>query len=147
LEDFIFREGKDGDAQDVSALHKLCVDELKEKNCNFETKSQINLLGDICLTAETVNGEFCGYICAVKDEAYLQITRLEVKPEYRCMGIGKTLLAKLLEKAGGQIVIFDLPAGCGYFSRTLHIENFKPVMQRFARTEQSLTSEATFDRR
>jgi len=77
----------------------------------------------------------------------LQITRLEVKPEYRGMGIGKTLLAKLLEKTGGQTVTFDLPAGYEYFSRTLHIENFKPVMQKFVRTEQLLNPEAPFDKR
>lgn len=147
LEDFIFREGKECDIPNVSALHKLCIDELKEKTFILETKSQINLSGCICLAAETANGEFCGYICAVKNEPYLQITRLEVKPEYRGMGIGKTLLAKLLEKTGGQTVTFDLPAGYEYFSRTLHIENFKPVMQRFVRTEQLLNPEAPFDKR
>jgi ribosomal protein S18 acetylase RimI-like enzyme len=136
LEDFIFREGIEGDTPEVSALHKLCVDELKENiiACAAELKAPSNLSGNIFLAAETASADFCGYICAFKDGEYLQITRLEVKPEYRGMGIGKTLLSKLLEKAEGKGVIFDLPAGFEYFSRTLHIENFKPVMQRFLRS-------------
>jgi ribosomal protein S18 acetylase RimI-like enzyme len=134
-EDFIFREGKEGDAPDIAALRQFCVNELKEnaQACISETQAPFNLPDGVCIAAETASGEFCGYICAVKKEPYLQITRLEVKPEYRGMGIGKTLLAKLLEKAEGQGVIFDLPAGFEYFSRTLHIENFKPVMQRFVK--------------
>jgi len=151
LEDFIFREGKESDAPDISALHKICTDEINEfaKTGISETENRLNMLLDICLVAETASGEFCGYIHAVKNKAYLQITRLEVKHEYRGMGIGKTLLAKLLEKAAGQVVTFDLPSGCEYFSRTLHIENFKPVMQRFVKsgTEQFLNSEAYFDKR
>jgi GNAT superfamily N-acetyltransferase len=145
LEDFIFREGEESDAPEVSALHKLCVEELIEnaQACVTESKAPSNSSGDVFLAAETASGDFCGYIYAVNNEsfiqnAYLQITRLEVKPEYRGMGIGKTLLTKLLakflEKAEGKGVVFDLPAGFEYFSRSLHIENFKPVMQRFFTT-------------
>ena len=135
LEDFIFREGVNEDEPEVSALHKHCVEELIEKlkDSDIGIKTPSNIPCDVFLTAETASGEFCGYISALKDGTYLQITRLEVKPEYRGMGIGKTLLEKLLEKAEGKSVIFDLPAGFEYFSRTLHIENFKPVMQRFVR--------------
>jgi ribosomal protein S18 acetylase RimI-like enzyme len=131
LEDFIFRDVNGNDAADVSALHELCIEELKDSL--FE-KNPFDFTSGIGLAAETASGEFCGYIRADKNEAYLQITRLEVKPEYRGMGIGKTLLAKLLEKTEGQGVIFDLPAGSDYFSRTLHIENFKPVMRRFVKS-------------
>jgi len=135
LEDFIFREGAEGDAPDVTDLHKLCVEELKEDViiCIPESKAPSISQGDVFIAAETASEEFCGYICAINNGEYLQITRLEVKPEYRGMGIGKTLLAKLLEKAEGKGVVFDLPAGFEYFSRTLHIENFRPVMQRFVR--------------
>jgi ribosomal protein S18 acetylase RimI-like enzyme len=133
LEDFIFREGKESDSFEVSALHKLCVEELKEKakTCVTDAKAPSDLSCDVFLAAETASGEFCGYACAFNEDEYLQITRLEVKPEYRGMGIGKTLLSKLLERAEGKGVIFDLPAGFEYFSHNLHIENFKPVMQRF----------------
>jgi ribosomal protein S18 acetylase RimI-like enzyme len=139
LEDFIFREGTESDAPEISALHKLCAEDLKDNLivCVTEPRAPSNLSGDVFLAAETASGDFCGYICAFKDGENLQITRLEVKHEYRGMGIGKTLLAKLLaklpEKAEGKGVVFDLPAGFEYFSRTLHIENFRPVMQRFVR--------------
>jgi len=138
LEDFIFRDGKEDDESEVTALHKLCVEELNEnvKASFHKSKELSDLTGSIFLAAETASGGFCGYIQAVNDNSFLQkdcfqITRLEVKPEYRGMGIGKTLLSKLLEKAEGKGVVFDLPAGFEYFSRALHIENFRPVMQRF----------------
>jgi len=132
LEDFIFREGYKNDEENIIALHKLCLEE-KENAVLFGSESQTACSDCISLTAETASGDFCGYILAVKNGPYLQITRLEVKPEYRGMGIGKTLLSKFLEKAEGQGVLFDLPAGFEYFSRTLHIENFRPVMQRFVK--------------
>ncbi|MDR2941961.1 MAG: GNAT family N-acetyltransferase [Treponema sp.] len=137
LEDFIFLEGEGNGGVEISALHKICLDELKEKGISviFETGND-NLPDSVCIIAETSGGEFCGYIRAVENAPYLQITRLEVKPEYRGMGIGKTLLSKLLEKTAGQGIIFDLPAGCEYFSRALHLENFKPVMQRFVKKEE-----------
>jgi len=129
-EDFIFREGKESDGQEVSALHALCIEELKEKNTLWK-EAENDSSGGISLVAENADGEFCGYIRAVEENGCLHITRLEVKPEYRGMGIGKTLLAKLPEKTEGHSVTFDLPAGFEYFSRALHIENFKPVMQKF----------------
>jgi hypothetical protein len=51
------------------------------------------------------------------------------------MGIGKTLLSKLLEKADtlNLDVTIDLPTDFEYFSRSLYLENFKPTMQRFIR--------------
>jgi len=134
LEDFIFREGKEGDEPNVNALHKLCTEE-KENARFLDKEDQNNISGGVFLIAETASGEFCGYICAVNNEPYLRITRLEVKPEYRGMGIGKILLSKLLEKTGEKSVIFDLSADFEYFSRTLHFENFRPVMQRFVRSK------------
>jgi len=137
LEDFVFREGKEGDEPDIAALHKICIEKLiKEDGTGIdELKSRDNFSGDICIAAETASGEFCGYIAAVKNDGHIKITRLEVKPEYRGMGIGKTLLSKLLEKAGDQSVVIDLPAGCEYFSRVLYLENFTPVMQRFVKSK------------
>jgi len=141
-EDFIFREGKEGDAENVKALHKICMDENENTRFSagiFPGAQGPNDFPADSIIAETASGDFCGYILAVKNGPHFQITRLEVMPEYRGMGIGKTLLAKLLakllskftEKTAGKSVVFDLPAGFEYFSRTLHIEGFKPVMQRF----------------
>jgi ribosomal protein S18 acetylase RimI-like enzyme len=65
----------------------------------------------------------------------LRICALEVKPVYRGLGLGKTLLSKFLEKIDKkQTVIIDLPAASEYFSRSLYLENFKPCVQRFILT-------------
>jgi len=133
-EDFIFREGKESDEQEISALHKICTENLSEDERRVISKTETNnYSGVFCLVAETASGDFCGYIRADKTGDCLKITRLQVKPEYRGMGIGKTLLAKFLEKTAGQSAVFDLPANSGFFSRVLHIEGFKPVMERFVK--------------
>jgi len=88
-----------------------------------------------CFTAETAGGEEAGIIKAFLENNILYIHNLEVKPEYRSMGIGKTLLSKLLEKADERKLelLIDVPEETGFFSRSLLLENFKPCMQRFKR--------------
>ena len=140
LEDFVLREGKETDYEKASALHKLCVDEREDKEISGVCESTNPYLfnGEFSFIAETANGDFCGYICAVKDSSsLLRICALEVKSEYRGMGLGKTLLSKLLEKADEKHfpVTIDLPADREYFSRTLLLEEFKPCVQRFARVK------------
>ena len=136
LEDFIFREGSAADAENAAALHKVCTEEQKETafRAVYDSMNPFTFPGDICLAAETAAGDFAGFICAVKDSSSgLRISSLEVHPEYRGMGLGKTLLSKLLEKTNGQNlhITIDLPAGMENFARTLHLENFKPCVQRF----------------
>jgi ribosomal protein S18 acetylase RimI-like enzyme len=89
----------------------------------------------VSFTAETADGDLAGLVKAKLDGSILCINVLEVKPEYRGMGLGKTLLSKLLEKADAQKldVSIDLPCDAGYFARSLLLENFKPVTQRFIR--------------
>ena len=74
-------------------------------------------------------------ICNFVQESILHIDIFEVKSEYRGMGIGKTLLAKMLKKADAQglDVQIDLPAESEFFARALLLEEFKPVMQRYVR--------------
>jgi len=153
FEDFIFRDGKEADIENAESLHKLCIEErkieekkdedisavLEEKNqfaFSNEQCSSEHCSNCLCVVAESASGDFSGYICAVKDSpSLLRICRLEVKPEYRGIGLGKTLLAKLLEKAEKQTVTIDLPAGVDFFSRALRFEEFKPCMQRFVRVK------------
>ncbi|MCL2721922.1 MAG: GNAT family N-acetyltransferase [Treponema sp.] len=90
------------------------------------------------LISETASGESAGCISADFDpgnKMILHINNLEVNPNYRGMGLGKTLLAKLLEKAdkNNLDVTIDLPVETDYFSRSLLLENFKPVIQRYIR--------------
>jgi len=89
----------------------------------------------VCITAETASGELAGTVSAEIIDSKLQVKILEVKSEYRGMGIGKTLLEKILEKADKENleVIIDLPSESDFFSRTLHLERFEPCMQRFLR--------------
>jgi len=91
--------------------------------------------GDFYFIAESADGETAGSINAVFNGTTLQINSLEVKNEYRGMGIGKTLLSKLIEKADEKNldVSIDLPSETDFFSRSLLLENFKPLMQRFIR--------------
>ena len=90
---------------------------------------------DFSITAENEDGELIGRISARLQDNILYIETLEVNPEYRGMGLGKTLLAKLLEKADKQKldVSIDVPKDSDFFSRSLLLENFKPSMQRFVR--------------
>jgi ribosomal protein S18 acetylase RimI-like enzyme len=135
LEDFIFRDGNDSYAQNAAALHKICVDEQKNAAVRsvYESINPFTFPGDICIVSEYADGEFAGFICAVKDSSFLRICAIEVLPEYRGMGLGKALLSKLLEKVNGQKIhiTIDLPAGMEKFARALHLENFKPCVQRF----------------
>ena len=104
----------------------------------------INGSDDFCFTAETSNGERAGEINAAlsaenqntQKNSLLQIKTLTVKPEYRGMGLGKTLLSKLLEKADikGYDVSIDIPSETDFFSRALLLEEFKTCMRRFLRS-------------
>jgi len=136
LEDFVLREGKDSDLENATALHKICTQEREDKIISdlYEKMNPFVFPVDFCFIAENASGDFCGFICAVKDTpSHLQISLLEVKPEYRGLGLGKALLAKLLEKTRncGFCITIDLPASTEYFARSLHLENFKPSVQRF----------------
>jgi len=95
---------------------------------------------DFTITAENADGELTGRISAKLEDKVLYIETLEVIPEYRGMGLGKTLLSKLLEKADKQNldVSIDVPKDMDFFSRSLLLENFKPVMQRFIRKNQTV---------
>jgi len=95
----------------------------------------IKELNDFNFSAEASGGELAGSVSAKYNGSFLHINSLEVKNEYQGMGLGKTLLARLLEKADEQKldVTIDLPAETDFFSRALLLENFKPLMQRFKR--------------
>jgi len=148
LEDFRFRKGSIADSDQAAELHRICIAGYASENSGAETLIAGDILsgdmdagrvfpGDICFTAETAGGEFSGYICAVrKTETVLCICVLEIKPEYRGLGLGKALLSRILEYADSEKiknVIIDLPAEQEKFSRALLRENFKPCLQRYCR--------------
>jgi GNAT superfamily N-acetyltransferase len=152
LEDFRFRQGTTQDNDKALELHRVCLEEYNDTyNYTYDNESismgEWVFPGDLCFIAETAGGEFAGYISAVRSGAIkssetaqgsevLRICALEVQAEYRGLGLGKTLIARLLEKADSEKIariIIDLPAGQEHFSRALLRENFKPGVQRFYR--------------
>jgi GNAT superfamily N-acetyltransferase len=136
LEDFRIREPREGDYAAVAALHRLCLGEFRRTAAWPFPGEQAVLPEDagpktLALVAETGGGDFAAYIAAEKQGAIRRITALEVRPEYRGMGIGEALLSHLLERTdqtGVSHILLDLPAEAEGFSRVLLRESFIPYM-------------------
>ncbi|MDR2966025.1 MAG: GNAT family N-acetyltransferase [Treponema sp.] len=94
---------------------------------DFEIRENVGF----SFTAHTLDGDIAGRINAEKETDRIHISKLEVKEEYRGMGIGKTLLAKLLEKTGKQTVTIDVPAESEFFSQSICLEGFKPFSVKY----------------
>ncbi|MCL2190477.1 MAG: GNAT family N-acetyltransferase [Treponema sp.] len=146
LEDFRFREGTPEDAAQAGDLHRVCIEECRNVLDNtMETVADALgewfFPGDLSFVAETAGGDFAGYVCAVRPcDSVLRICAVEVPGEYRGLGLGKSLVARVLEQADRQgipQVAIDLPAGQEYFSRVLLREFFRPCVQRYVRNTQS----------
>jgi len=91
--------------------------------------------GNFLITAYSANGENAGSISAEQTDSVLHIVNLEVKPEYRGLGLGKELIAKILKNADEKKldVTIDIPAQIDFFTRSLLLENFKLISKRFIR--------------
>ena len=148
LEDFRFREGTPEDAMPARELHESCAVESRDAQDTGETTADVLagmgdwvFPGDMSFVAETAGGDFAGYVCAVRPcETALRICAVEVQGEYRGLGLGKSLVARVLERAderGIPQVTIDLPSGQEYFSRVLLREFFKPCIQRYIRNIQT----------
>jgi ribosomal protein S18 acetylase RimI-like enzyme len=89
---------------------------------------------DFALIAETASGEFAGYASAEILGATLRVAALEIKAEYRGLGLGEALLTRLLELPGQEKltrILIDLPQDAEGFSRVLLRESFEPYGIRF----------------
>jgi N-acetylglutamate synthase-like GNAT family acetyltransferase len=131
LEDFRFRDFKNEDRAAVTELHKTMRETAEDPDI-FPS------IGDEtpALIAESGSGEFAGYIYAERKKNMVFIRALEVKSEYRGLGIGKALLDYFLEKIkalGIAQVYLDLPAEAEWFSRALVREGFTPRMTRYCK--------------
>jgi len=137
LEDFAFRNYRDEDNGMVYNLHYICQEELRAQGSPTGGRkgfSKETLQGT--LVAETAKGAFAGFCAPRMEEGALVVQALEVRPEYRGLGVGKALLGKVLEKAraeGVHTLVFDLPGGVEFFSRVLLREGFSPFLQRYKR--------------
>ena len=86
------------------------------------------------MIAESMDGEFAGYLSYVKKDSVICIQSLEVKPEFRGLGIGETLLVRFLESLDSDEidkVLLDIPSRMEAFSRVLLRESFKPYAVRY----------------
>jgi len=159
LEDFQIRPFLEEDIFPATELHRQCLDEFKNTLIGDGASFSLDALLRDCssqdrplcvspqpagntpdlpfkdgLVAETKTGELAGYISVKKTERALYVQRLEVKAEFRGLGIGEALLSRLLESLDPEEidqVLLDLPVGMESFSRVLHRESFKPYMTRY----------------
>jgi GNAT superfamily N-acetyltransferase len=143
LEDFRLRELREEDYAAAKELHRACLEEFRRAAAvpagREDAGDWEELLppqpGAAAWAAETGGGEFAAYIAAAEQGGLLRIAALEVRPEYRGLGIGEALLSHLLEWAGREgvsQVLLDLPVEAEGFSRVLLRESFKPYMIRYA---------------
>jgi ribosomal protein S18 acetylase RimI-like enzyme len=149
LEDFYFRPFKEKDRIQAEALHRRCVDELEEKLAEADSRADIETIaGELYsfrstpgasfgVIVESQGGEFAGYICGVLKGAALYIQSLEIKPEYRGLGLGEALLVKFIDSLDREKikkVMLDIPSWTDGFSRVLLRESFKPYAARYWRS-------------
>jgi ribosomal protein S18 acetylase RimI-like enzyme len=141
LEDFRFRQGLLEDRAAAEALHALCLREQGDLAAEDITgfpgyEGAWIFPGDRSFTVETVGGDFAGYITAQNQGIALRIRALEIRPEYRGLGIGEALLSRILADAGMREfdrIYIDLPSEAEGFSRVLLRESFKPCIVRYCR--------------
>jgi ribosomal protein S18 acetylase RimI-like enzyme len=134
-EDFLFRPPVPEDRDKAAELHRLCLDE-----CPAAGPFPCGAFPEpFALAAETGSGDFAGYIAGTvtgKSGKTLEITALEVRPEYRGLGIGEALLTRLLKTAeakGVEEYFITLPQEAEGFSRVLLRESFEAVQTRYRR--------------
>jgi GNAT superfamily N-acetyltransferase len=148
LEDFRFRPAGEDDREAVAALHRSCIEEMR----GYAAEQGLGMVyeedqcgtgwffpGDLSLVVETGSGDFAGYIAASRRDHILRIHALEVRSEYRGLGIGEGLLARFIEEARRQFaagagslqILIDLPMGSEGFSPVLYRDSFKPYAVRY----------------
>jgi len=129
LEDFRFRPLLKEDIGRAEELHLRCLEEYRETLAETVTGSF-----ETGLAAESAGSEFAGYISGIVKDTSLYIKNLEVKPEFRGLGIGEALLSRFLDSLDpNQVsqVFLDLPSWAEGFSRVLLRESFKPYSVRY----------------
>jgi ribosomal protein S18 acetylase RimI-like enzyme len=127
LEDFHFREPVQDDTARAAELHSLCLEEWGAEKPGEDSVAP----GTVALVAETRGGDFAAYVSAGREGKTLRVAALEVRPEYRGLGLGEALLTRFC--GSGAPVILDLPAGSEAFSRVLLRNSFRPFMTRYIR--------------
>ena len=156
LEDFRFRPFAKDDLDKAKELHSFCMDECRKFFADSGAKNSVdtltresqafyflsdNFLNEapalplvLAITAESGSGEFAGYISGIIKDSVLYVQTLEIRAEYRGLGIGEALLDRFLEGLDPNEVsqvLFDLPSWADGFSRVLLRESFTPYTVRY----------------
>ena len=148
-EDFNFRPLRRDDVFLVEALHRRCLEEFGE-NITEVSRSGMNPLVETIINeahvfsgysgsssgivAESSGGEFVGYISGTVSDSVLYVQNLEVKDEFRGLGVGEAMLEKFLDSFDPNEIIgafLDLQSWAEGFSRVLLRESFKPYTVRY----------------
>ncbi|MDE6618875.1 MAG: ribosomal protein S18-alanine N-acetyltransferase [Clostridiales bacterium] len=87
------RKAEHSDAHNIAAAEQAYIDCPWTENQIVEEISS----GAVFLVAEA-NGEFCGYVSGEVTADECEISNIAVVEQYRRMGVGKTLLASLLNE-------------------------------------------------
>ena len=148
LEDFRFRLFLDEDWEKAMELHNSCLEETKSVLADKGLRSLTEKIvrespvflpikegsSLYAMLGETAEGDFASYIAGILENTVLTIYSLEVKEEYRGLGIGETLLKKFLDDFSAKDVsqvFLDLPSWAEGFSRVLLRESFHPYMVKY----------------
>ena len=146
LEDFCFRPFEKEDMAQAGELHRRCLEEHKEILAKAGAGSSAEIIvreaqGALWETpagrgmvAESGGGEFAAYITGILKGSSLYVQNLEVKAEFRGLGIGEALLTRFLGSMDSNEVsqvFLDLPSWAEGFSRVLLRESFKPYLVRY----------------
>ena len=161
LEDFRFHPYRQEHLFQIEELHRRCLEEFNKNLAETGIGSSVKILvkeaqffrnlsgsllsgtslsslntaeAPLCLVAETGDGEFAGYISGIVRDSVLCVQNLEVKAEYRGLGIGEALLVRFIDSVDHNEVseaLLDLPSWAEGFSRVLLRESFRPYTVRY----------------
>jgi GNAT superfamily N-acetyltransferase len=138
LEDFMFRKPNSQDTAAAAELHHRISEEGNQTGVDTAwLQDPQGVCDGLALVAETGGGDFAGYIATTCIGDTLYIHALEVKAEYRGLGIGETLFSRLLDTLDHAVlsrVSIDLPVEVAWFSRVLLRKSFKPWVTHYGLT-------------
>lgn len=128
LEDFRFRSAEFTDEAAAAELHRLCAPESETPILPLVAENRT------ALAAETARGDLAAIAVSVRKGAEERVSALDVRPEYRGLGVGEKLLDRLIASAvgnGARSLAVDLPSAAESFSRVLYREGFEPYETRY----------------
>ena len=145
LEDFRFRPSRKEDEPIQRDLHELCLSEayagdgvessealLAAINPALRNPWDFPLVGE--MVVETARGDFAGFALILRDGVVLKLGALDIRAEYRGLGVGEELLVRLLDsldESDARSLTIDLPIAAEPFSRVLIREGFRVFETRY----------------